>query len=473
LGLRSAILLGAVSLVVIFYYVIAEAMGTPPPNDPRNALSYALVYLCAFAGVLIVSGSSMASFRGHMQRSQSLASDLLNQLEALRQSEARFSALFRANPVPSSTNDRHGRIFDVNDAWVALTGVSAHDASGKTPEEIGIWNDPSERKALDQEMRDTGRVTGRPITFTAAGGIQKPFLVYIAPVASRGAQRLVTSLLDQSDRVAAQAAQEAINHALEAELVQSENLASLGATVAGIAHELNTPIGTAVTVASTLQSRVTDLRSLVTQDGLSRSTLTKFLADSEEMADLILRSIERAAAQIRSFKQMSVDRTSERRRHFVLKDLVHDIVMSIRPSLPQTRITIVQAVDADIHCDSLPGPIGQVLTNLIHNAALHGFAGRAAGTITISASVQSAKDGSQVVMTVQDDGVGMSEYTRHHAFDPFYTTRLGQGGSGLGLSISHRLAHAVLGGGLAVTSTLGSGSCFTFCFTQTLPSLPA
>lgn len=89
------------------------------------------------------------------------------------------------------------------------------------------------------------------------------------------------------------------------------------------------------------------------------------------MADLILRLIECAAAQIRSFKEMSVDRTSERHRRFVLKDLVHDVAMSIRPSLPQARVAIVQAVDADIVCDSLPGPIGRVLTNLIHNAALH------------------------------------------------------------------------------------------------------
>ncbi len=494
LGLRSAIVLGAISLVVIFYYVIAEALGTPPPNDPRNALAYALVYLCAFVGMLIVLGRSMASFRSELARSSSLANDLRTQIEELRQSEARFSALFKANPVPSSTNDRYGRVFDVNDAWVALTGISAEEASGKTPQEIGIWTNPDERKALDQEMRETGRVAGKPITLTTAGGIQKPFLVYIAPVASHGAQRLVTSVLDQTDRFAAQAAQEAINHALEArvsertaeltltlarlqdtqaELVQSENLASLGAMVAGIAHELNTPIGTAVTVASTLQGRVTDLRHLVAQDGLRRSTLTEFLADSEEMADLILRSIDRAAAQIHSFKQMSVDRTSERRRRFFLKDLVHDVVMSIRPSLPQARVTIVQTVDADTVCDSLPGPVGQVLTNLIQNAALHGFAGRAEGTITIAASVHSEDGSTQVVVTVQDDGVGMTEHTRHHAFDPFYTTRLGQGGSGLGLSISHRLASAVLGGSLAVVSTPGSGSCFTFCFAQTLPPRPA
>jgi PAS domain S-box-containing protein len=489
LGLRSAVALGITSLAVIFYFVIAESLGYPPPNDPRNALSYALVYLCAFVGVLIVSGSSMASFRTQLQRSQSLANDLLNQVEELCQSEARFSALFKANPVPSSTNDRYGRIFDVNDAWVALTGVSAQEAMGKTSREIGVWSDPAERKAVDQEMVGTGRVAGRPITLTTAGGIQKPFLVYIAPVALHGAQRVVTSLLDQTDRYAAQATQQAAHGALEARvsertaelmlamqrlqdtqagLVQSEKLASLGAMVAGISHELNTPIGTAVTVASTLQGRIADLRHLVVHDRLRRSSLTEFMADSEEMADLILRSIERAATQIRSFKQMSVDRTSERRRQFALKELVHDIVTSTRPTLAHARITIVQEVDTDITCDTLPGPIGQVLTNLIQNAAVHGFDGRVSGTITIHAQLKSADKGTQVVLTVHDDGVGMTEHTLHHAFDPFYTTRLGLGGSGLGLSISHRLASTVLGGSLAVQSTPACGSCFTFCFLQAL-----
>lgn len=494
LGLRSAVALGVTALVVIFYFVVAEYLGYPPPNDPRNALAYALVYLCAFGGVLIVSSRSIASFRSQLQHSQSLANDLLIQVEELRQSEARFSALFKANPVPSSTNDRHGRIFDVNDAWVALTGVSAQEAVGKTSQEIGIWNDPAERHAVDREMLDTGRVVAGAITLTASGGVKKPFLVYIAPVATQGAQSLVTSLLDQTDRFAAQAAQEAINQALEArvaertsdltlalqrlqdtqaDLVQSENLASLGSMVAGIAHELNTPIGTAVTVASTLHGRVADLRHVIANDGLRRSTLTDFLTDSEEMADLILRSIERAATQIHSFKQMSVDRTSERRRQFVLKDLVHDVVMSIRPSLPPARITIVQTVDADIVCDSLPGPLGQVLTNLIQNAAVHGFGERACGTITIHAELKQSDNDTRVVLTVHDDGVGMSEHTRHHAFDPFYTTRLGHGGSGLGLSISHRLATAVLGGSLAIESTPASGSCFTFCFRQVLPTVPA
>lgn len=493
LGLRSAIALGITALAVLFFYAIAGRYGYTPPNEPRNALAYALIYLCAFGSVLIVAKSSIGSYQIQLHNTVNLTKHLQQQVQELRQSEERFVALFKANPVPSSTSGADGRIFDVNDAWVALTGISAAQALGKTPREIGIWNDADERKVINQTMLAFGRVHGKPLTLTTVGGIPKPFLVYIAPVSNYDTQRLVTSLLDQSDRYAAQAAQQAIHQALEARvaertaeltlalerlqvtqagLVQAENLASLGAMVAGIAHELNTPIGTAVTVASTLQVRVAELHRLVTHDRLRRSNLTEFLTDSEEMADLILRSLERAATQIRSFKQTSVDRTSEQRRQFTLQDLVHDVVLSTRPLLRQPYITIVQAVQEDVVCDTLAGPIGQVLTNLIQNASIHGFAGRDTGTITIASHQKSTEDGTLIVLTVQDDGVGMSEHTRHHAFDPFFTTRLGQGGSGLGLSISHRLASVVLGGSLAIESTPNAGTCFTFCFLQTLPTEP-
>ena len=120
-------------------------------------------------------------------------------------------------------------------------------------------------------------------------------------------------------------------------------------------------------------------------------------------------------------------------------------------------------------CDTLPGPVGQVLANLLRNAMVHAFAECSTGLITISANLQGSGPTRQVVLAVRDDGVGMSEHTRRHAFDPFFTTRLGYGGSGLGLAVSHRLATSQLGGSLSVESEPGAGSCFTFCFLQDLP----
>ncbi len=438
----------------------------------------------------MVAMRPVRGFRGQLQQTLDLYEDLKRKVEQLRLSEERFSALFRANPVPSSHSHRDGRIIDVNDAWVALYGIAAQDAIGKTVRELGIWSEPDERKRVFEEMALRGRVDGAAVTLYASGGVRKPFLLYIAPVEFGDEQRLVCSILDQSDRQAAEAAQRAINESLEqrvtertaeltqtlqtlqatqTELVHAEKLASLGAMVAGISHELNTPLGIAVTVASTLHGRATELQQLVATDQLRRSKLSDFLVQLEEMAGLLLRSTERAAELVGSFKEVAVDRASERRRLFDLRDVVHDVVKGLQSGKDKNRLTIHQEVPVAIHCDNLPGPVGQVLANLVQNAMLHAFNGSATGNIAIVASVEGIGAAAQVVLQVRDDGLGMSEHTRHHAFDPFFTTRMGQGGSGLGLSVSHRLATSILGGSLSLESTPGSGSCFTFCFPQNLP----
>lgn len=491
MGVRTALALGALSLMVMAWHLFAEQAGIALPPRPRNAVSYLLLYLFTFLGAGVVAWGSTRSFSRELARSRSLSGDLQRQVEELRQSEERFSALFRANPVPSSTIDREGRTLDVNDAWVALYGIAAQDAIGKTAQELGIWNMPQERDAVRAELTRRGRVDGAAMTLRTADGTLKPFLLYIAPVEFGGQQRLVASVLDQSDRIAAEEAQRAIHDVLEQrvaertaeltctvqtlqatqnELVEAEKLASLGSMVAGISHELNTPLGVAVTVASTLKLRAAELQQAVANDQLRRSNLNGFLAQLEEMAALVLSSTGRAAELVRSFKEVAVDRTSERRRQFEVRTLVNDIVNAVQASTHATHITLTQNLPgAPIFCDTLPGPVGQVLTNLLQNAMVHAFAEGASGCITITAHADGDGPTRQVILTVHDDGAGMSEHTRHHAFDPFFTTRLGHGGSGLGLSVSHRLATSMLGGSLKVESAPGAGSCFTFCFLQVLP----
>jgi len=490
INIRHAIVLGSMGLAAIAFFLVAEAVGLQLPTTPRNSLSYALMYLFTLIGAVIVALGSTRSFQAQLQRTLDLSKDLQRQVLELRRSEERFSALFRANPVPSSTIDREGRIIDVNDAWLAVYGVTKQAALGKTTVELGAWNEPDERKAVYQEMEQRGRVDGARMTLRTSTGASRPFLLYIAPVEFDGQQRLVTSLLDQSDREAAEAAQRAIHVELEqrvaertaelthmlqtlqatqTELVEAEKLASLGAMVAGISHELNTPLGVAITAASTLHGRARELQDTIAKDQLRRSTLTDYLAGQRDMTDLILRSTERAAELVRSFRELAVDRASERRRRFNLAGLVQDIVTAIQPGMDNPGITLTLEVDPGIVCDSLPGPIGQVLTNLVQNAVVHAFGGQASGSIRIHAGLQGHGTDTQVVLRVTDDGVGMSEHVRRHAFDPFFTTRLGQGGSGLGLSVSHRLATAMLGGSLTVDSAPGEGSRFTFCFLQNLP----
>lgn len=251
------------------------------------------------------------------------------------------------------------------------------------------------------------------------------------------------------------------------DLVQAEKLASLGALVAGVAHELNTPIGNALTTASTLQHRMQTFGETVARGELRRSALDEVVRDGQEMAALITRSCERAGQLINSFKQVAVDQTSEQRRHFDLRTLVEHNIDALRPSFKRAPWVIQIDIPNGLDCDSYPGPLGQVIANLVQNAALHAFADRPQGRLLISARAV----GDSIALRVADDGKGMDPTTLAHIFEPFFTTRLGQGGSGLGLSVSLNIATGMLGGHLSASSEPEQGSCFVLEFPKVAPAL--
>jgi signal transduction histidine kinase len=238
-------------------------------------------------------------------------------------------------------------------------------------------------------------------------------------------------------------------------LIQSEKLVSLGSMVAGIAHELNTPIGNARTVVTTLGERARELRQHIDGQSLRRADLVNGLSVMCEMADLADRSMQRASVLITNFKQVAVDQVSECRRSFDLREVIEENMTALRPGFKLQPLTLLNAVPGGIHCDSYPGPLGQVLTNLVQNAAFHGLADRV-GTIAVRATVNDK----QLEMTVSDDGVGMDAATTLRIFEPFFTTRLGRGGSGLGLAICHRIVSTILSGEIRVKSTPGVGTEF-------------
>jgi signal transduction histidine kinase len=249
------------------------------------------------------------------------------------------------------------------------------------------------------------------------------------------------------------------------ELVQSEKLASLGALVAGVAHELNTPIGNAVTSATVLQHHMHEMKANLEGGKLVRSELAHFFTQGAQIADLLSRSCERASELIESFKMVAVDRTSERRRCFLLAKLVREIDDIWHLSNKKARFTIEIDIPSDLECTSYPGPFGQIVTNLIQNASIHAFedsAAEAAGNALLRISATATDK--EVTMQFVDNGKGMDEATLARVFDPFFTTRLGRGGSGLGLSISRNLAIGVLGGSLQASSVAGEGSCFALTF---------
>jgi signal transduction histidine kinase len=239
------------------------------------------------------------------------------------------------------------------------------------------------------------------------------------------------------------------------ELVQSEKLAALGSLVAGIAHELNTPIGNSLMVASTLRDIGRDFR-VGMEGGLKRSTLTSFVSETESAADILVRNLVVAGELIASFKQVAVDQTSSQRRRFALHEVVREILVTMHPTFRKTPYVIEEDIPDGIWLDSYPGPFGQVVTNLLNNTLLHAFDGCESGVVRLSAE---QRDG-VVIFCCEDNGVGINPAHLNKIFDPFFTTKLGKRGTGLGLNIVHNIVTGVLGGEINVSSEPGHGTCF-------------
>ena len=248
-------------------------------------------------------------------------------------------------------------------------------------------------------------------------------------------------------------------------LLQAERLASLGSLVAGVAHEINTPVGIALTSASVLKAATDEVQAAVATNGVKRSEIMRYLETAAESARLIMNNAYRAAHLIHSFKQIAVDQTSEARRPFALKEYVEEIVSSLQPKLKKTPIRLTLSCPAEIVLDSYPGAFAQVITNLTLNCVEHAFEIDTPGHIQISARL----DGEIVELHVNDDGKGISPDVLDRIFDPFFTTRRGQGGTGLGLNIVYNLIVKQFAGTIAVASTLGQGTHFTLRIPRVTP----
>ena len=239
-------------------------------------------------------------------------------------------------------------------------------------------------------------------------------------------------------------------------LIQSERLASLGSLVAGVAHEINTPVGIALTSASVLKEATEELQAALGGGAIRKSDLLNYLETATESTRLIMNNTARAAQLIHSFKQIAVDQVSEARRRFDLRDYIEEIVSSLQPALKKTRIRVGIDCPADIVLDSYPGALAQVITNLTLNCVEHAFQPDASGNIDIRAR----QDGEWIEIQVSDNGKGIAPELLDKVFDPFVTTRRGQGGTGLGLNIVFNLAVQRFGGNISVSSRPGQGARF-------------
>jgi len=240
-------------------------------------------------------------------------------------------------------------------------------------------------------------------------------------------------------------------------LIEAEKFAALGGLVAGVAHEVNNPVGISLTVASSFARRCAQFSDETRDGAVRRSKLEEFVAGSHEAAKQLVTNLNRAADLIQSFKQVAVDRSDAERRVFNLREATEQMMVSLRPALKHSLVWLSVDVPAEISLKSYPGPYGQVLTNLVLNALTHAFPNKRAGTLRLSARKLGTD---QVEIEFADDGVGMNEDVQRRAFEPFFTTRRNRGGTGLGLHIVYNLVTRRLGGSLRLESHPGRGTVF-------------
>ncbi|PAY09139.1 histidine kinase [Bradyrhizobium sp. UFLA03-84] len=240
-------------------------------------------------------------------------------------------------------------------------------------------------------------------------------------------------------------------------LIDAERLAALGGLVAGVAHEVNNPIGISLTVASSFARRSEMFENDLKTEPLRRSKLDEFVRASRDASQQLVSNLQRAGELIQSFKQVAVDRSHAERRQFSLSESTDQIVASLRPVLKKAAIALSVDVPEGLLIDGYPGAYGQILTNLFLNAVNHAFADGRSGNITISARGRGTDD---VEIIFADDGAGMTPDVQRQAFDPFFTTRRNEGGTGLGLHIVYNLVTQQLGGRMMLESRVGQGTTF-------------
>lgn len=409
---------------------------------------------------------------------------------ALQQSELRFRQLFEQAPVALALT-RGEEVHVINQRWQNLFGYNA--------DEIRTLEDWWTRAYPDMDYRSYGRkawedslnymrnhngvIPSAEYKVRCGDGCERYVLIGGAQVGDE----VMVSFYDMTAQHLAQKALAELNNELERrveertaelketveylqraqeDLVRSEKLASLGALVAGIAHELNTPIGNAVMVGSSLQQMERDLTRALEQ-GLKRSVLERFLSEVRESVDIMARNLRRAAELITSFKQVAVDQSSYQRREFNLAEVVHELRLTLSPTLKKSQVTLSEDIPIAVIMDSYPGPLTQVLMNIVNNAVMHAFEGIDQREVSISATQTSAEE---VTLIISDNGCGIDPAHKARLFDPFFTTKLGKGGSGLGLHIVYSLVTELLGGNIAIDSDPGAGTRATLTIPLCAPS---
>ena len=397
--------------------------------------------------------------------------------------------------VIRTTSDK--KISYLNPAAKELLGASGKDIYGKQPNDCITFYDVNSNEKIehpfDEDVINQQKINGLPfLTYKNKENNKRPALVNIesagiydtennllgnvlvlhdvtdSHTAKEQLLMFNSTLEDKVKRrtneilTAKNELQETVDRLKETQdqLIQSEKMAALGNLVAGISHEVNTPIGIGVTSASSLREETESIKNKLNSNTLKKSDLNSFVEHADQATNILLDNLRRASDLIKSFKQVAVDQSSEELRQINLREYVDEIILSLRPKLKNRPINVNNNINNDILLHIVPGAFYQILSNLILNSLIHAYDQNQEGLITLSAH---AVD-DHVNFKYADDGKGIASDKIDQIFNPFFTTRRGQGGSGLGMSIVYNLVTSTLHGVIDVSSELGNGTHFNMSF---------
>jgi PAS domain S-box-containing protein len=374
------------------------------------------------------------------------------------------------------------RYLQINQRLTEICGISVEGHLGRTVRDcVPALADAVE--AIVRSIMETGNpVTGIEVNGQRTGQNEdRCWITYWHP--QRGpngnivgvnvaAEEITERKRSERDiRSARDAAEAALQHLQEtqASLIEAEKLAALGRLVAGVAHEINSPVGTSLTVASVLERKSAAFAAEVARGGLKRSSLKEFIEVVEDASALLVANLNRAAEMVQSFKQVAVDRSYLDQRHFDAGEFTVEVLAGLRPALPKNNVTLHVDCQPGLTMDSYPGPYGQALTNLFLNSVMHAFPDGKGGRITVGLRASGAD---HIEILLADDGCGMSLDVRRQAFNPFFTTRRDGGRIGLGLHIAHNIVTNRLGGELHLDSAPGEGTKISIVLPRVAPGRP-
>jgi PAS domain S-box-containing protein len=424
-------------------------------------------------GILWLSDSATAvrDETGQVVRYEGTVRDITDQKraeDAIAEGRRLLQEVIDTVPAVINVKDKELRYILMNRYMAGIFGIEPADAIGRTTSDLMSRYGAEKTAENDKRVLAAGRELGfYEEEYIDSSGVMRQWLVNKLPLfdAKGDIENIVTVALDIGERKrgelemrkAKDAAEAALRNLRETQnsLIEAEKLAALGRLVAGVAHEVNNPVGISLTVASSLERKTALFTSEVARGNLKRSSLNDFLEASRDASSQLVANLNRAAELIQSFKQVAADRNYSDQRAFDLADLTEQVVMSLRPGLRKHNLTLNVECQPNLLMNSYPGPYGQVLTNLFLNSVAHAFPNGRSGTVDIKVR-ECGKDNVEILFS--DNGIGMSLDVRRRAFDPFFTTRRDQGGTGLGLHIVYSIVTNRLGGRLDLDSQPGGGT---------------